>query len=293
MPMDDVSAVVVTYRSEPLIGRCIEALRPSGLPIVVVDNASGDGTVELVRERFPDVKVLALAANVGFGSAANRAIETLDSEFVLLLNPDAWPLPDAVERLHACGAAHEEAAVLAPSLEDEAGRPQVSRLGYPTPLWTGTAAVSSFAAPRKRRTPARSFAVGAALLIRSEAFWAVGGFDPDFFLYYEEVDLCMRLEGAGWQIVSCPDARFVHVGGASTRRDWMASYRHQLEGHLRFTRKHCGRRDAERARRVLVAALAVRAVAGGRQARAAARASLPWLRSGGVDELLRRPEQED
>jgi N-acetylglucosaminyl-diphospho-decaprenol L-rhamnosyltransferase len=283
MPATDVAAVIVTYRSRPVIAQCLEALQPSGMPVLVVDNASDDGTAELVAERFPAADVLALAANLGFGAAANRGVEALDSEFVLLLNPDAWPRPGALEQLRVCAAEHDEAAVLAPALEDAAAHPQVSRFGYPTSFWTGTAAVSSFAPARRRRTPRRAFAVGAALLIRSEAFRAVGGFDSSFFLYYEEVDLCLRLEEAGWQIVSCPNVRFVHVGGASTRIDWSSSYRHQLEGHLRFIRKHRGARAAERARRVLVTALVVRRLRGDTEARAA----VAWLRSGSVDELLR------
>jgi GT2 family glycosyltransferase len=289
MPANDVAAVIVTYRSRPVIAQCLEALLPSGVPTLVVDNASDDGTAQFVAERFPAVDVLALPTNVGFGAAANRGVEALDSEFVLLLNPDAWPRPGALEQLRSCATEHERAAVLAPSLEDEAARPQVSRVGYPTSFWTGKAAVSSFAPARRRRAPRHAFAVGAALLIRSEAFRAVGGFDSSFFLYYEEVDLCLRLEAAGWEIVSCPNATFVHVGGASTRVDWASSYRYQLEGHLRFIRKHRGARAAERARRVLVTALTVRRLRGETDARAA----VAWLRSGSVDELLQRGPRTD
>jgi GT2 family glycosyltransferase len=246
-------------------------------PVVVVDNASDDGTAAFVRERFPAVRVLELERNIGFGAAANAGVDAVDSEYVLVLNPDARPLGDGLAALRACADAHPKAAIAVPSLVDESGAPQPSRIGYPTWRWTGSPAVTSF--PGRR--PAKSdegFAVGAALLFRREAFRSVGGFDPDYFLFYEEVDLCLRLEQAGWEIVSCPAATFAHAGGASTRRDWAESYRRQLAGHLRFIRKHHGAAAAERSRRVLVVAVALRAMLSRGQARSAARKALPWLR---------------
>jgi GT2 family glycosyltransferase len=269
-----VSVVVVTFESRDVIAGCLESLDE---PVVVVDNASADGTAAFVRERFPSVRVLELEQNIGFGAAANAGVDAVESEYVLVLNPDARPVGDAVSSLRACAGASPKAAIAVPALVDEDGRPQPSRIGYPTWRWTGSPAVTSF--PGRRAANAEhGFAVGAALLFRREAFRSVGGFDPDYFLFYEEVDLCLRLEQAGWAIVSCRAATFQHTGGTSTRRDWAESYRRQLAGHLRFIGKHHGAAAAERSRRVLVVAVALRAVLARGEVRTAARKALPWLR---------------
>jgi N-acetylglucosaminyl-diphospho-decaprenol L-rhamnosyltransferase len=288
--VDDVSVVVVTFQSREIVAACLDSLQePPPKGIVVVDNASDDGTAAFVRERFPTAQVLSLPENVGFGAAANTGVDATDTPYVLVLNPDARPLGDSLEKLAACAATNLDAAVIAPTLVDEAGRAQPSRIGYPTPLWTGTPAVTSFPSRRSGAAGSDGFAVGAAFLLRREAFRAVGGFDPDFFLFYEEVDLCLRLERAGWSIVSCPGATFVHAGGAATRIDWSESYRRQLCGHLRFMLKHRGPAAAERSRRLLVAAVGLRALVARGDVRAAARSAFPWLRGGSVAELLEDP----
>jgi N-acetylglucosaminyl-diphospho-decaprenol L-rhamnosyltransferase len=287
--VDDVSVVVVTFQSREIVAACLDSLQePGPHAIVVVDNASDDGTTAFIGERFPAVRVLSLPENVGFGAAANTGVDATDTPYVLVLNPDARPLDNSLEKLAECAAEDLDAAVVVPTLVDEAGSAQPSRIGYPTPLWTGAPAVTSF--PSRRASGASDgFAVGAALLLRREAFRAVGGFDPDFFLFYEEVDLCLRLERAGWSIVSCPGATFVHAGGAATRIDWSESYRRQLCGHLRFMLKHRGPAAAERSRRLLVAAVGLRALVARGDVRAAARSAFPWLRGGSVAELLEDP----
>jgi N-acetylglucosaminyl-diphospho-decaprenol L-rhamnosyltransferase len=273
-----LSVVVVTFQSRDVIAGCLESLQE---PVVVVDNASEDGTAAFVREQFPSVRVLELERNVGFGAAANAGVDAVDSEYVLVLNPDARPLDDGLASLQACAAAHPNAAIAVPALVDASGQPQPSRIGYPTWRWTGSPAVTSFPG-RRLASGDQGFAVGAALLVRREAFRSVGGFDPDYFLFYEEVDLCLRLEQAGWGIVSCASATFRHAGGASTRRDWAESYRRQLAGHLLFIRKHHGAAAAERSRRVLVVAVALRALLARGEVRRAAWKALPWLRSHSV-----------
>jgi GT2 family glycosyltransferase len=286
MVLEELSVVVVTFRSRDVVAACLESLQdPSPRAIVVVDNASDDGTADVVRERFPSARILELERNVGFGAAANAGIEIVETPYALVLNPDAGPIGDALSSLVECASAHPNAAIVAPALVDEAGQAQPSRIGYPTARWTGSPAVTSF--PQRRPGGGdRGFAVGAALLFRCDAFRLVGGFDPDYFLFYEEVDLCLRLEQAGWTIVSCPDATFRHAGGASTRRNWPESYRRQLAGHLRFIRKHHGEAAAERSRRILVAAVALRALLARGEQRAAARQAVPWLRGHTVPELL-------
>jgi N-acetylglucosaminyl-diphospho-decaprenol L-rhamnosyltransferase len=117
------------------------------------------------------------------------------------------------------------------------------------------------------------------LLIRRDAFDAVGGFDPSFFMFYEELDLAWRMRKAGWETGFCPSATFVHVGGASTRPLWTRMYREQLRSHLRFLAKHEGARRAALARRVLLVAVAARAAVARGKRRTAYRCAANWLRS--------------
>jgi GT2 family glycosyltransferase len=130
------------------------------------------------------------------------------------------------------------------------------------------------------------------MLVRRAAYEATGGFDSDFFMYGEEMDLCYRAHRAGWEVVFDPGAEFVHVGGLSTGARWGdrpafgSMRREQLRGHLRFIAKHQGPRSAERARRLLAGSLRLRAALfRGETGKAFAEASA-WLRSGSADELL-------
>ena len=133
---------------------------------------------------------------------------------------------------------------------------------------------------------------GAVMLVRREAYEATGGFDPDFFMYGEEMDLCYRAGKAGWEVVFDPGAEFVHVGGVSTgarwgeRPDFGPMRREQLRGHLRFIAKHQGARSAERARRLLAASFRLRAALFRGEAGRAFAEAAAWLRSGSVPELL-------
>jgi len=192
----------------------------------------------------------------------------------------------------------------APALVDAAGTPQASSFGFPTRWWTGTPAVTtagppaildrllgrapSLAARVRRKRERRIFIVAAALLLLREAVDDVGGFDPDFFMFNEDVDLCWRLWERGWTVQLCPEARFVHVGGGSTGGDWTPLYREQVRGHLRFLMKHHGFDEAEAARKLLRRVLPVRAAAASGAARDAYRQTAAWLASADAATLLSR-----
>jgi GT2 family glycosyltransferase len=284
--MNDVSIVVVSYNSRADLAQSLPALVATGRHLIVVDNASNDGSAGFVREHFPDASVLELEENVGYGAACNVGVHAAEAPFVLMLNPDAWPVGDGVDSLVEC-ARRPELGAVAPQLHGPDGKAQQTLVGFPTPWWTGRPAVTS-APPRRLRVraPDRGFLVGAALLVRREAFEQVGGFDPSFFMFFEEVDLCLRLERAGWRVAVCSEATFVHIGGTATRRDWPRMYREQLRGHLRLLAKHEGPQVAERARRYLTWAVRLRALASPREDRAAYTQAVAWLTSGDVVALL-------
>jgi GT2 family glycosyltransferase len=292
--VNELSVVIVSFNSRADLERSLPSVVGAGREVVVVDNASADGSAELVRERFPGVRVVELPENVGYGAACNEGLRATGRRFVLVLNPDAWPIGDALQRLLACASENATFGALAPQLHDLGGTPQPTSMGFPTRWWTGRPAITSVRPSLSRHLPrpgrGRRFLVGAALLLRREAFEQVGGFDRSFFMFSEEVDLCWRLQEAGWRVGVCPGARFVHVGGASTRREWPRMYREQLRGHLRFLAKHHGLETAERARRYLVWTLRARALTSRGETRRVYHDGASWLRARPTALLLDDPD---
>lgn len=262
----DVAAVVVTYDAVPWIEQCLASI--SGVPTVVVDNGSSDGTVDAVRERFRDVRVIE-SENRGLAAGWNVGIRETDSRYVLLLNADAWLVGDALQRLVAFADTRPRAAVVGPRLLNADGTLQRSVRGFPT-LWRlateylflrklapRSQALNAFYAAGFAHDEARraEWLMGFAMLVRREAFEAVGGFDEEFFLFSEETDLCRRLWDAGWEVWFTPEAEFTHVAGASHGGRMFGE---NVRGHLRYLAKHHGDAYAERARKLLLWALRLR-----------------------------------
>jgi N-acetylglucosaminyl-diphospho-decaprenol L-rhamnosyltransferase len=293
--MSDVSVVVVTYNSLPWIERCLESVR--GHETIVVDNGSGDGTVKLVRERFPEALVLE-QENVGMGGGNNAGMRLASGRYFLLLNADAWVVGDAVERLAAFADSQPDAAVVGPKLLDPDGSLQRSARAFPT-LWRLTTEYLFLRklAPRSRtlnsfyegdfahdEVRAVDWLFGACLLVRREAADEVGLFDEDFFMFSEETDWCYRFRQAGWEVYFFPGAEVVHVGGASHGG---ALFADNVRGQLRFLAKHRGTREAERARRLLLAGVRLRLLLFRGERARGYREAARWLASGNAGSLLR------
>jgi len=295
-PEPDVSVVVVTFDALPWVERCLETVR--GHDVVVVDHGSTDGTLELVRGRFPDVRVIE-QDNRGMGGGNNAGMRIASGRYWLLLNSDAWVVGDGLERLVAFADAHPEAAVVGPRLSNTDGTLQRSARAEPS-VWRLT---TEYAGVRKLapgssllnplylggfdHTTVREvdWLSGAALLVRREAADEVGLFDESFFMFSEEVDWLTRFRRAGWAVLFYPAAEVVHVGGA-THGGRM--YAENLRGQLRFLDKHHGRGEAERARRVLLWSLRLRGLAFRGDRGAAYRDGARFLASGDVGTLLGR-----
>jgi len=292
----DVAVVVVTYDALPWIERCLESV--AGRPTIVVDNGSSDDTVDVVRKRFPDVRLVE-SENRGLGAGWNVGIRSTESRYVLLLNADAWIVGDGLDRLVEFADGQPRAAVVGPRLLDPDGTLQRSVRGFPT-LWR--LATEYFflrkLAPRSRvlnafyrggfdHDEARDVEVvmGACMLVRRDAIDAVGLLDEDFFLFSEETDWCFRFREAGWRVLFFPGAECIHVRGASHGG---RLYRENLRGHLRFLRKHRSARYAEHARRLLLAALRLRGLVLRGERREVSRDAAGWLASGDVAALLDR-----
>jgi N-acetylglucosaminyl-diphospho-decaprenol L-rhamnosyltransferase len=265
--MPDVSVVVVTWNALPWVEQCLESVH--GRDIVVVDHGSTDGTVELVRERFPEVRLIE-QENKGMGGGNNAGMRAADGRYFFLLNSDAWVVDDALDELIAFADLHPEAAVVGPKLLNTDGTLQRSARGEPT-LWrlaTEYLFIRKLAPRSKRLNPLYrgdfdhnhaaevDWLFGPALLVRREAADAVGLFDEDFFMFSEEVDWMTRFRRAGWKVLFFPGAEVVHVGGASHGG---SLYVENLRGHLRWFAKHRGAKDAERVRKLLLWSLRLRA----------------------------------
>ena len=295
--MADVSVVVVTYNALPWVEQALESVR--GNETIVVDHGSTDGTLELVRERFPEARVVE-EENKGLGGGSNAGMRLASGDWFLLLNSDAWAKEGALEQLLAFGEAHREAAVVGPRLRYPDGSLQRSVRGFPT-LWRLATEYLFLRklAPRSRvfnafygdgfthdRPFEAEFLMGSVLLVRREAADTVGLFDEDFFMFSEETDWLYRFRQAGWKVLFTPDAEFVHVGGATTRKSWGPMFREQVRGHIRFLDKHRGRREAERARRLLIVSLRLRGIVfPGQRGRTYAETAR-WLSGSSVEELL-------
>jgi GT2 family glycosyltransferase len=264
----DVTAVTVTYNGLPWIEQCLESLR--GVETIVVDHGSTDGTLELVRERFPEVKVIE-QGNLGWGGGLNAGFRASSPRYYLPINSDAWVVGDAVERMVAFADEHRDAAVVCPRLRNTDGTLQRSVRGFPT-LWRVSTEYFFLRklAPRSRalnsyyagdfahdETREIEWAMGPCFLVRRDAADAVGLFDESFFMFWEETDWLYRFNRAGWKTWFLPAAEVVHVGGATHGGRMFGENVNALVG---FFDKHHGAREAARARRLLRTALTVRGV---------------------------------
>ncbi|MFL5943935.1 MAG: glycosyltransferase family 2 protein [Gaiellaceae bacterium] len=212
--MTDLSVSIVNTESRELLLACLETLPRDDAEIVVLDNASEDGSADAVRERFPDARVLAQERRAGFGANHNTVIRATSGRYVYVLNEDTTAGDWAFERIVAYLDAHPRVAALGPRLVYPDGRLQDSAWRFPTPLVSALGLLSVGKVGVKQshgETPhAVDWVMGAALVLRREALDEVGLFDEDFFLYSEEVDLQFRLRQAGWEVHYFPEATVVH-----------------------------------------------------------------------------------
>jgi GT2 family glycosyltransferase len=289
----DVTVVVVTWNALPWIEQCLASVHDRD--VIVVDNGSTDGTVDLIRVQFPHVRVIE-QENRGMGGGNNTGMRAADGRYFFLLNSDAWVVGDGLNELVGFADAHPEAAVVGPRLSNVDGTLQRSVRGEPT-LWrlaTEYLFIRKLA-PRSRRlnplyaggfdhdeVAEADWLFGPALLVRREAVDAVGLFDEDFFMFSEEVDWMTRFRRAGWKVLFFPGAEVVHVGGASHGG---TLYVENLRGHLRWFDKHRGPREAERVRRLLLLSLRLRAAV---LRRDEYREGVRFLESGDARALLKK-----
>ena len=244
--MSSCSIGIVNYNTRDLLRQCLQAAQNENpAALMVVDNGSTDGSAAMVRSEFPNVRLVP-EANVGFGEGCNRLLQLCGAEYLLLLNSDAILQRGALRILAGELDQRRRAAIAAPLLYSSDGTVQRSWRQFPGSLaWLADNGVSRSLLPvlrEHRRGSARSrkapWVFGAALATRVAALREVGGFDPEFFMYCEDIDLCYRLWRAGWEVRYAPQATALHIGGASTGQAPAAMTERLIESTLRFYRKH-------------------------------------------------------
>lgn len=251
MATADVSAVVVNYNARHHLVECVRSLRADGIgEVVVVDNASSDGSAEALAAADPECRFLPTGSNLGFGTAANVGVANTAGGYVLILNPDTVVQPGTTAALAAALDSDAALAVVGPRIENLDGTLYPSARQFPK---LGVAAGHAFLGvvwkgnrfTRRYRMLDWDHAApgpvdwvgGACMLVRRTAFEQLGGFDPAYFMYVEDVDLCWRLRRAGWTVGYQPAGRVVHAVGGSSQ---LAPYRMILAHHwslLRFANR--------------------------------------------------------
>ncbi len=241
--MPDVSISIVNTDSRELLLACLDSLRDVDAEVVVLDNASEDGSVEAVRERFPHVRVIAQRHRAGFGANHNTVIGATSGRYVYVLNEDTTGEDWGLGRMVAHLDANPRVAALGPRLVYPDGRLQDSAWRFPSPavaalglLTLGRGGVKQSGGGTTRDV---DWVMGAALLLRREALDEVGLFDEEFFIYSEETDLCRRLRGAGWRVRYFPEVTVVHhesqfSAGIPERRVnemWRSRHRYWAKHH--------------------------------------------------------------
>jgi GT2 family glycosyltransferase len=248
-----LAIVIVSFNARDDLSRALTSLTdtpPARAEIVVVDNASTDGAPEMVRDRFPSVRLVPAGGNLGFARASNLGIRRTASDLVLLLNPDTIVPRGAIDLLVARIASRPDVAAVGPRLVDAQGHAELSFGAMYSP-WRearrklalaldarGVPPVRQWIDRTTRRERAVDWVSGACMLVRRAAGEAAGWLDERYFMYAEDVDFCAALRVAGGTVLFIPAAEIVHVRGRSastrpgpTQDAWSAS-------HLAFYRKH-------------------------------------------------------
>ncbi len=239
-----ISVVIVNYNSREQLRNCLSSIQSESWgQVIVADSVSSDGSAEMVRQDFPWVHLMLCPQNNGYGAAANLAIASCASNYVLLLNSDTVLKPGTLQTLNKYLDQHLQVAVAGPQFVNADGRHQLSCFEFPTPWQTllQETSLSRFLPLSAKSVQAAQpvpWVLGAALAIRRVAFDAVGGFDESFFMYFEEVDLCYRLKQAGWQTHFIPEAVIMHIGGASTKHHRAAMLQRLYQSLCHFYRRH-------------------------------------------------------
>jgi GT2 family glycosyltransferase len=272
-----LDVVIVAYRSRELLRRCLDSLRahPPGCPmkLIVVDNDSRDGTAEMVASEYPEVDLVASATNLGFAAATNLGASRGQAPYLLALNPDTAVTEGALDTVIAVLDKRPEVAIAGPRLQRPDGSlDHASKRSFPTPLsalghFTGvgrrpgaTGKLAAYRAPDVESGPVDAVN-GAFMLIRRSAFEQAGGFDEDYWMYMEDLDLSYAFAREGWTSWYEPAATVLHVKGGTTGGERSVELNWAFHrGMFRFYRKHYAQSRSWAVNAVVYAGIAMKFV---------------------------------
>ncbi|MBD3165628.1 glycosyltransferase [bacterium] len=255
--LKDLSVIIVSYNAREFLAATLESVFRAGdgldMEVFVVDNASSDGAPEMVRERFPQVTLMAQSENLGFAKANNLALADAQGRYLMILNPDCILQEDTLTTLVRFMDEHPESGASGPKLLNRDGSFQVAaKRGLPTP-WVAFCKLSGLSTMFPRSKAFNYYELGhldpdevhevesltgAAMMVRREAYEAVGGLDEDYFMFGEDIDWCYSISKAGWKVHYVPTTQIIHYKGESTRRSDTDRERHFYNAMRIFARKH-------------------------------------------------------
>jgi N-acetylglucosaminyl-diphospho-decaprenol L-rhamnosyltransferase len=224
----DLTVIIVSWNTRDLTRQCLQSLRPwpDLMEVIVVDNASTDGSVDLVATEFPEVKLIRNRDNVGFARGNNQGIAVSSGRYVLLLNSDTIVKPQALTDLVLYMDHHAGVGAVCPRLLTAHGEPQAFAFGSDPSigylLKRGLHRLLQHRAIHDWRTDQIQpvdWVSGACLLVRHAVIDQVGGLDENIFMYFEDADWCKRIRQAGWQVMFNPRIEIVHLGGQSLKQN--------------------------------------------------------------------------
>jgi GT2 family glycosyltransferase len=251
-----VSVVIVSWNARHFLEECLRSLRaagyPGGLQVIVIDNASTDGSQDVVETDFPEAELVRNAENLGFAKASNMGIRLCKADYVALVNSDVRVQAHCITTLVTYLRSTPTAGLVGPSVVGGDGRQQTSFRTAPT-LWSTLCRALALDAILARSTACRREALTTPLpaspvpvQVLSGCFWlthqraldTVGLLDERFFIYAEDMDWCKRFWNAGWQVVFVPQAGAVHYGGASSANAPTRFFVEKQKADLQYWRKH-------------------------------------------------------
>jgi hypothetical protein len=257
----DLSIVIVAWNVRDLLQACLKSIMGSAASlsqeIIVVDNASADGTPDMLRSSFRNVLLIEPGRNTGFSGGNNLGLAASQGRYILLLNPDTIVLDSAVADLAHYLDTHPSVGVVGPQLLNDNGSVQSSRRRFPT-FWTAIFESTWLQQVAPKRILNRYYMLdcpddencevdwlqGSALMVRREVFEQVGGFDEGYFMYSEELDWQRRIKTAGWDIVYNPAARIIHYGGKSSTQVEALKHIYFQTSKIRYFRIYHGEAPA-------------------------------------------------
>jgi N-acetylglucosaminyl-diphospho-decaprenol L-rhamnosyltransferase len=258
--MAKISVIILNWNTRELLAQCLSSIEQHRgnlqLEIIVVDNASTDGSQSMLKEKYPQISLIANSQNTGFAKGNNQAMQVATGDYFLLWNSDAFATPGSIQSLLHLAEKEPKAAIVGAQLRNGDNSFQASHTPFPNQLrefliltglgrtLLGRTYPSS--GPDEEKGPQMvDYVEGACLLVRRQAFQQVGGLDEGYFMYAEEVDWCYTMFKHGWQVWYQPESKVIHLGGASSAGRRTHREADLYRSRVRFFRKHYGGRSAQ------------------------------------------------